>query len=227
MQASRQGILNYLHHQGHATVRQMADLLGLTPTGVRQHLTVLERDGLVQSSEQRGHVGRPAFVFTLTERGEASFPTNYAMLANLLLEELRTMAGSEALQQLLRRVSTRMAERYSERVAGLPLSERVQVTAGVLREHGCDVEIRDENGEFFIQQCTCPYPEVARQHSAVCALEVGFVQRMTGADARLVGSLLRGDSACIYRVREDDAGHPMTPLLRQAAVARGAGSAAD
>jgi DeoR family transcriptional regulator, suf operon transcriptional repressor len=201
MQASRQEILNHLHHHGHATVREMACLLGLTPTGVRQHLTVLDRDGLVQSAELRGHVGRPAFVFSLTERGESQFPTNYAMLANLLLEELRTMAGSDALQRLLRRVSGRMAERYSDRVAGKSLGDRVTATAQVLREHGCEVEIRKDGGEYFIEQCTCPYPEVARQHSSVCALEVGFVQQMTGADARLVGSLLRGDPACSYRVR--------------------------
>jgi len=201
MQASRQGILNHLHHRGRATVKEMARLLGLTPTGIRQHLTVLERDGLVQSQELRGYVGRPAFVFTLTERGESYFPTNYAMLANLLLEELRAMAGADALQQLLRRVSSRMAERYSARVTGMPLAERVLATAEVLREHGCEVEVRRDGGEYFIEQCTCPYPEVARQHSAVCALEVGFVQQMTGADARLVGSLLRGDPACSYRVR--------------------------
>jgi DeoR family transcriptional regulator, suf operon transcriptional repressor len=201
MQASRQQILEHLHHQSRSTVKEMARLLGLTPTGVRQHLTVLERDGLVHAEEQRGRVGRPAFVYRLTERGEASFPTNYAMLANLLLEELRSMAGADALQRLLRRVSSRMAERYGDRVTGKSLAERVESTAAVLREHGCEVEIHCENGEYFIEQCTCPYPEVARQHSAVCALEVGFVQRMTGADARLVGSLLRGDSACAYRVR--------------------------
>src|SRR4051794_21962147 len=115
MQASRQQILEHLHHHGRSTVKKMAGLFGLTPTGVRQHLAVLERDGLIEAEEQRGRVGRPAFVYQLTERGEASFPTNYAMLANLLLEELRSMAGADALQRLLRRVSSRMAECYGDR----------------------------------------------------------------------------------------------------------------
>jgi DeoR family suf operon transcriptional repressor len=201
MQASREQILSYLHRKGRATVKEMAQLLGLTPTGVRQHLTVLERDGLIEAHEVRGHVGRPAYVYSLTERGQAYFPANYAMLANLLLEELRTMAGAEALQRLLRRVSSRMADQYSERILGRGLEERVNAAAQVLREHGCEVKVRNGDGEYFIEQCTCPYPEVARHHSAVCALEVDFVQRMTGADARLVASLLRGDPACTYRVR--------------------------
>jgi DeoR family suf operon transcriptional repressor len=211
MQSSREQILKHLHHQGQATVKEMARLLGLTPTGVRQHLAVLERDGLIEGHELRGHVGRPALVYRLTERGAATFPANYAMLTNLLLEEVRTMAGADALQRLLRRVSSRMAEQYSERIAGKSLSERVESTAQVLREQGCEVDVTREAGEYFIRQCSCPYPEVARQHSAVCALEVDFVQRMTGADARLVGSLLRGDPACSYRIR------PAPPALAKSA----------
>lgn len=208
MQDSREQILDYLHHQGQATIKEMAAYLGMTTTGARQHLALLDQDGLVKAHELRGHVGRPAFVYSLTERGEARFPANYAMLTNLLLEEVRTMAGAEALQRLLRRVSARMAERYGERVSGRPVAERVDLTAQVLREHGCDVEVEERGEEYFIRQCTCPYPEVARQHAAVCALEVDFVQRMTGADARLVGSLLRGDPACTYRVR------PSSPRTR-------------
>ncbi|HLZ68631.1 MAG TPA: helix-turn-helix domain-containing protein [Dehalococcoidia bacterium] len=204
MQATRQQILDYLHRHGARTVRDITGLLSLTATGVRQHLTVLERDGLVEAHEERGHVGRPAHVYRLSPRGEALYPRNYDTLANLLMEEVRAMAGADALQRLMRRVSSRLAERYSERTEGLSLAERVAVTADVLREQGCVVETAQHGDEFQLRQCTCPYPNVARRHSAVCALEVGFVQRMTGADARLTSSLLRGDSACTYRIRARD-----------------------
>jgi len=33
-------------------------------------------------------------------------------------------------------------------------------------------------------------------------MEVEFVRRLTGGDARLVRSLLRGDKSCTYRIRE-------------------------
>jgi len=52
-----------------------------------------------------------------------------------------------------------------------------------------------------IRQQTCPFPKVARQNSAVCAMEVEFVRRLVGSDARLTSSLLRGDGSCTYRVR--------------------------
>jgi len=47
MQATRQEVLDYLRHHTQATVKALAEHLRLTPTAVRQHLTVLERDGLI------------------------------------------------------------------------------------------------------------------------------------------------------------------------------------
>lgn len=211
MQATRQQILDYLYRRGRGTVRDLSAMLALTATGVRQHLTVLERDGLVAAHEERGHVGRPAHVYQLTEGGERLYPRNYDTLANLLLEEVRAMAGADALQRLLRRVSSRLAERYGDRTEGRTLGERVEVAAAVLREQGCVVEMARQGDEYLIRQCTCPYPNVARQHSAVCALEVDFVRRMTGADARLTSSLLRGDDACTYRIRAVAAPQPQEP----------------
>jgi predicted ArsR family transcriptional regulator len=202
MQATRRQILDYLHEHGSGTVRDLTRLLGLTATGVRQHLTLLERDGLVEAHEERGHVGRPAHVYRLTEPGETLYPRNYDMLANLLIEEVRAMSGAEALQRLLRRVSTRMAEQYEAGMQGMSLAERVEATAGVMRSMGCVMETGRRGDDLLLRQCSCPYPKVARKHSAVCALEVEFVRQMTGADARLASSLLRGDEACTYRIRE-------------------------
>ena len=208
MQATRQDIIDHLHQQSHATVKELASVLGLTSTGVRQHLTVLERDGMVQAQEERGRVGRPAYVYSLTVKGESFYPKNYDVLANMLIEEIRALAGTDALQRVLRRVSARMAEQRMDRVEGRPLAERVQETAAILREMGCVAECEQNGGEFYLHQCTCPYPNVAKRNSGVCALEVDFVRRLTGGDARLVTSLLRGDRACTYRIR------PVEPLKK-------------
>ena len=201
MQATRQEILDYLHREHSGTVKDFAGQFNLTPTGVRQHLTMLERDGLVVAREERGRVGRPALVYSLTDKGEALYPKNYAVLANLLMEEVRAVAGADALQRILRRVSDRMAQQSRDRTEGKSLAERVEVAAELLREQGCIASCEERDGVFYLSECTCPYPVVARRNSAVCALEVDLVRRLTGADARLVSSLLRGDRACVYRIR--------------------------
>lgn len=201
MQASRQQILDYLRRERQAAVKELGQLLGLTSTGIRQHLTVLERDGLVEAREERGRVGRPALVYRLTERGDALYPKKYDALTNTLLEEVRAMMGSQGLQTLLRRVAARLAAPYLERLEGRPLNERVTEATRIIEERGCLAEHARAGGDGLIHQYSCPFPNVARRNPGVCALDVEFVRRLVGTDVRLVSSLLRGDRSCTYRVR--------------------------
>src|SRR3990172_5882694 len=136
MQATRQQILDFLRLHGRATVKELDGHLGLTSTGVRQHLTVLEREGLVMAHEERGRVERPAIVYELTEQGDTLYPKSYDQLANLLLEEVRDLAGAQALQTLLRRVAARFADQYRERVDGRTLPERVAEATAIIVERG-------------------------------------------------------------------------------------------
>jgi predicted ArsR family transcriptional regulator len=201
MQTTRQQILEYLQRHGRATVKELGQLLRLTSTGIRQHLTVLERDGLVLAREERGRVGRPTLVYTLTEKAESLFPSSYDELATALLEEIRASEGSERLYQLLQRVAQRMAEAFWERVQGKSLAQRVKETALILQEQGCLVDWEQRNGEFFLHEFTCPFSKVAKQDSSVCTLHLELVRLLTGADTRLVRSLLRSERACTYRIR--------------------------
>ncbi|MEX1194290.1 MAG: winged helix-turn-helix transcriptional regulator [Dehalococcoidia bacterium] len=201
MQTTRQQILEYLRRHGRGTVKELGALLGLTSTGIRQHLTVLERDGLVAAHEERGRVGRPTLVYGLTATADALFPKAYDQLVSVLLEEMRATAGNDQLYKMLQRVAQRLAEPHADRVEGKPLGERVQVAATILEEQGCIAEVTETGGEYFIDEYSCPFPKAAERDRSVCALHVEFVRIITGADTRLTRSLMRGECACTYRVR--------------------------
>lgn len=201
IQSTRQQILEYLQRNSRATVKELGSLLGLTSTGIRQHLTVLERDGLVDAREERGRVGRPTLVYSLTEKADSLFPKTYDALASVLLEEIRSSHGNERLHELLRQVAERMAAPYTERMEGKPLAERVRETVVIMEEQGCIVDCRQEDTDYFIDEFTCPFPKVAQQDHAVCVLHVDFIRILTGADTRLTESLLRGQRACTHRIR--------------------------
>src|SRR4030042_4168997 len=136
IQSTRQQILEYLQRHGRATVKELGSLLDLTSTGIRQHLPGLQRDGLVDAREERGRVGRPTLVYSLTKKADALFPKTYDALASVLLEEIRSSQGNERLHELLHQVAERMASPYTERMEGKPLAERVRETAGIMEEEG-------------------------------------------------------------------------------------------
>ena len=215
MQSTRHQILEYLQRHGRATVKEFGALLGLTSTGIRQHLTVLERDALVEAREERGRVGRPTLVYSLTEKADSLFPKSYDVLASVLLEEIRATEGNEKLHQLLHNVAQRLADPFSDRVKGKPLPDRVRETARIMEEQGCLVDCLEADGDFYIDEYTCPFPKAAERDRAICALHVEFVRLLSGGDTRLTRSLLRGEQACTYRIR------PVTARATEAAAAAG------
>jgi predicted ArsR family transcriptional regulator len=209
MQSTRQQMLEYLQRSGRATVKELGQLLGLTSTGIRQHLTVLERDGLVDAREERGRVGRPTLVYSLTEKADSLFPKTYDVLASVLIEEIRAADGNEKLHHLLQNVARRLAAPYRDRVDGKGAGERVKETVRIMEEQGCLVDWVEDEGEYRIDEYTCPFPKTAERDRAVCALHVEFVSILTNSDAKLSRSLLRGERACTYRIR---------PVAKRAAV---------
>ena len=206
VQATRQDILDLLRRRGQASIKDLGAHLGLTSTGVRQHLAILERDGLIEAREERGRVGRPALIYLLTSKGDATYPKRYDELANALIEEARQLLGPDALQQLMKNVAARFADAYAPRLEGKPRAERLAETARIIEDRGNVTDSRWVGDDYLIEKRTCPFWEVAKQNSAVCALDVEFVRRLAGADARLSTSLLRGDSCCTFRIRGEKSG---------------------
>ncbi len=200
MQPTRRQILDHLRRYGKGSVKELGELLGLTSTGIRQHLTILERDGLIQGHEERGRVGRPALVYSLTDLGDALYPKEYANLATLLLEELRSAGGDAGVQDLLQRAARRKAEPYLGRLAGLDLQARVTEVAKIMEEEGSLVSTSVEGKTLFINRLTCPYPDVARAHKDLCFLDQQFVAHLLEDTANLEKCIVRGDAHCSYRI---------------------------
>ena len=101
---STRGRMVTLLRSSRRTVAELARALGLTDNGVRAHLAILERDGVVR---QRGWVrrgsggGKPAHVYELTSEAEDLFPKAYAPVLGRLLEVLTERLGLEELKSTM------------------------------------------------------------------------------------------------------------------------------
>lgn len=52
-----------------ATIAQLSEKIGVSEISIRHHLMSMEAEGIVASAEERHGVGRPRFVYFLTEKG--------------------------------------------------------------------------------------------------------------------------------------------------------------
>src|SRR5690349_24672388 len=94
-------IVRLLQKRGQASIKELELALGVTATAVREQLSHLMAEGVVDSARVRGEVGRPFYVYHLTDKAQEMLPKAYGTLARVLLEEVLVMHGPDAYAQLL------------------------------------------------------------------------------------------------------------------------------
>jgi predicted ArsR family transcriptional regulator len=202
VQITRREILDILKRRGGGTVDDLAKTLGLSPMCIRQHLALLERDGLVSPREVRRRTGRPHYLYTLTEKSDDFFPKGYDRLAALLLGEIKQRDGAAAARDLLRGLGTRLGNEYASALAGKPLEERLTAAVGLLSEGSGLGEWQQDGDSYVLREFDCPYRRVASQHPEVCNVHAQMLARVLDADVEHEESMAGGDPRCLYRVRQ-------------------------
>jgi predicted ArsR family transcriptional regulator len=199
--STRQSILRLLRHQGQMTATELSQELNIGAVGVRQHLALLERDGLVEVVGLRRSIGRPSHLYTLTSEAEQCFPKTYDQLALNVLHYVEKEGGEEAVQQALAAHVRTLIDRYKARVEGKSRVERVAELADILNEQGhmCEYE-QLADGSFILTVHNCPLDCVARQHNEVCTQEYTMYEELLGTPVTCESHIAKGDVSCRYRV---------------------------
>lgn len=199
---SRQKILVHLKRRGEAGTDELAQTVGITVQGTRQHLTALERDGLLRHRQQRDGLGRPRHLYTLTPAGDALFPRNYADLTNELLEYVEE-EDPALLERIFDRRSQRRLWHAQARTTGLPFPDKVRVIAEILDEDGYLAEFqRCDDGTFLITEHNCAVLSVALKYGHACGSELAFLQAaLPEADVTRIAHRIKGGHVCAYRVQ--------------------------
>ena len=226
IQHTRWEILQTLKRQGSGTVDALCQGLCLAPMTVRQHLAILERDGLVQSTESRHGPGRPSHVFSLAPSAEDLFPKGYDRLAERLLREFARLdnddyAGllpQQRLEFIFQRIAERQASEMETELRGADLGGRVARVSQMLRDReGTMSEWSQTDTGFEIDDYNCPFRNVALQEPALCGWHVQLLTYTLQATVRMQGCIAEGDTCCKFRVERDSAAVPRATSVAELA----------
>ncbi len=203
-------ILQYLQRNNEATVKELAALLGVSATAVRDHLVHLQAEGLVDARSERYGPGRPRLVYTLSEQARSRFPKQYDRLITGLLRELIAFEGAEKVEQLLERVSRRLAEEYAGQMEGTGMAERLDELRSLLEQRGVPAEVAEARDG--IRLFACPFYDIAQDHPEVCSMERQMIEYVLGEKLALESTIREGAHTCRFVVRSGDI--PLTPVQR-------------
>lgn len=198
---TRTQILTLLRQRGQMTAAELSEALGIGAVGVRQHLALLDRDGLIATAGLRRGVGRPSHLYALTPTAEGLFPKRYDRLALDALAFVEEQGGEPAIDWLFAERRRKLAEQYGPRLAGKPSGQQVAELAAILNEQGYMCEWDQlPDGTFLLVEHNCPVDCVARDYPQACEHELKLYEQVLGVPLVREETISEGGLCCRYRI---------------------------
>lgn len=194
-------LVDLLRARGSLSIAEICEACGVTATAVRQRLTRLMAQGLVEREVRRLGRGRPEHRYSATERARRQSGNNYADLAVVLWEELRRVPGDDIRKGLLQRVADQFTAMYRGQVQGATPRDRLHSLRSLLAERRIPVEVTGEPDRPVLNVSDCPYPELAARDRGVCAMERMMIADLLETPVRLAQCRLDGDGCCQFETK--------------------------
>jgi predicted ArsR family transcriptional regulator len=171
-------------------VRQLAERLGMSYTGVKAQCLILERKGYLSARQRRRPFGRPEVLYVLREKARPLFPEGGVDVSLSLLDQCRKLFGPQAPEKVLFLHFQAQAEQISQAIGEGTLSERAQALAAMRSAAG-----------YYSQFDPATPPRLIERHSPLAGLFKVWPQAMA-METAMLGKIL----GCSVR-RVQDAGN--------------------
>ena len=195
-------ILDLLRKQQEMTVAQLALVMEVTATAVRQRLGRLLDQGYITRTAITSGRGRPSHRYTLTPKGQRKTGANFADLAIALWQEIRSIEDVEIRRGLLQRISKRMAVMYGDEIQGETIGQRMDQLGDLLTDRELPFSVSKEGDLPVLTMLACPYPGLAEQDRSICSMERMLLSDMLGSSVALTECRLDGDSCCTFEMSD-------------------------
>ena len=200
-------ILYYLKVMQQAGLEELANVMKISRMAVHKHLVLLQKRGLVEGIENRGHVGRPRMMYQLTSQSKTVFPKSYSVIATHALDFIERNMGKEGIEKVLRERQTELFDQYYKRLKDLDFDQQVRELARIRDEEGYIAESKKESkrsggGKHVLLEYNCPIIHIAEKHWEACSTETELFEKLLGANIETTHRAAKGDSICKFVIKE-------------------------
>ena len=199
---AQMGILNHLKQVGHASAKQIAANVGVTPMSVRSHLTALENAGFVGITLERRGTGRPSHIYSLTKEARTLFPNDYEDLLAGFVRAVVELDGEEKLRAIFKRMEMNAMALHSPEMENRELAGRVAAMARILTDSGYMAEWQQVGEDTFeLTEHNCSILKMATERPEVCNCELSLLRQLLDATVDRKEHIVAGDAVCRYRIQ--------------------------
>ena len=189
------------------TAASLADELGMTKEGARQHLLKLEKLELIQGTAKSAGVGRPVTYYQLSSKGLDEFPDSHAQVTVDLLNSVRNLLGENALSLLITDREQRTYARYKAALeSDITLESKLNKLAELRSNEGYMADWKKEDDAYYLIENHCPICAAAKACQGFCKAELKNFKQLIGEEYQVerVKHILSEDSRCVYKITSNE-----------------------
>ena len=188
-------------HRDGLSIPRLEVSLGISRTAVNQHVTNLERDGLIAKGNAEKTGGRPGYVYLITEKGIEQLPKQYSWFSELMLDSLKVKLGSEGLTSFLRELAVDVGRQLRPRMSGKDRDQQIEEVQAILNELGYDAKVIPPAARELpmISAHNCVYHKLAAKHPEVCQFDLALLEVLfENHTASQAECMVKGGTACRF-----------------------------
>ncbi len=192
---SKEGLTNF----------ELADLLSISRTAVKQHLASLHTSHFIDFGALDKTGGRPTQKYILTSAGKELFPRQYSFFAKMLMETLEVEKGSNGLEKFFLMMGENVSNKYLPMLSEMMPKERVKKVAEILSDLGYEAEVverKEKKEDSRIEISNCVYHELAISCDKVCSFDKKIIEMLTGKEVELKSCITLGADKCCFAVKK-------------------------
>src|SRR5690625_1303412 len=205
--STKDKLLNILKKDHKSTIKEIMDYFTISEIAVRRHLNELEQQGFITREEVKQEIGRPYYVYLLTEKGHQTFPNQYEQLPIELLQDLEAVKGKQAVTEVLAQRIQREKAYFNERIQSDDFDQKVADVARIQDEKGYMIEYeKTPEGHYEITNYNCPILNIASTYKQLCSNEKKVLSEIF-SESNVISKtcIIRGDNFCKWIITKSKA----------------------
>ena len=185
--------------RGQMSVDDLRRELNLTQMAIRQHLRSLERKGFVEYIEERQDIGRPTYLYRLTDKANNLFPKPYRNFILNTFKDIEKNEGREMIDNIFRWRKERLLKEREEVLADKKsLNDKVHTLRDILESEGYFADLEETDDSYKLKQFNCPTSDIGLDYREACNYELDLYKDLLRKDVLRTQCMAEGNNSCTY-----------------------------
>jgi len=198
---TRKKIIMMLKKSEHLTVKEMSREMGITSMAVRQHLMSLEKRGIIYYITRKYGIGRPVFLYKLTDKAQDFFPKSYGPFVSDVLGIIERLDGRKKVRRIFEERKDRiLRERQAAIGTHGTIEDKVRSLVDILDKDGYMVEMDVKKDHLELREYNCPIFNLVGDYHEACSTELDMYRQLFGDKVERIECQRDGAPSCSYLI---------------------------